>query len=446
MKTLVYLVYFASACALAFAQQNKNANASAPPITPAEVTASSAADPWLGSWVLNVAKTRINPGPAPKGETRTYTSTASGERATYDETQADGKRVYSTSTYRFDGQDAKVVGDPDSHTHAIKRTSPRSIASVIKKDGKVVRTATREVSADGKILTVEFKGTNAKGQPIIEEKWVFDRRDEPWLGTWELNAVKSRIAPSAKPKFDFRTFTPTAGGEHAVYVTIESDGKPTRSECNIVYNGTDQPVVAGEPGETLAFTRASARALAFTNKQNGKVVSTGTRTVSADGKVLTVTVKHVERGEEVWVLERRAADMAQTNLAAAIKAAVATHWHAINGGITATVDRQHTADISVFLADVEPRMLMNSPAWLAMLPRWQGAKANWTLRDVEVQPLGAAAAAASFYMDGSVRWADGRVDSRPRRVTEIWVNENGTWKEAHHHDSVFTANPKPAAQ
>jgi ketosteroid isomerase-like protein len=76
-----------------------------------------------------------------------------------------------------------------------------------------------------------------------------------------------------------------------------------------------------------------------------------------------------------------------------------------------------------------------------MLPRWQGAKANWTLRDVEVQMLGTTAAAASFYMDGSVRWADGRVDSRPRRVTEVWVNENGTWKEAHHHDSVYTANP-----
>jgi hypothetical protein len=309
----------------------------------------------------------------------------------------------------------------------------------------VVRSATREVSADGKSLTVEFKGTNAKGQPIIEEKWVFDRRDEPWLGAWELNAGKSRIAASAKPKFDFRTFTPTANGEHAIYVTIESDGKPTRSECSIVYDGTDQPVVAGEPGETLAFTRASARSLAFTNKQNGKLVSTGTRAVSADGNVLTVTVKHAERGEEVWVLERRAADTTQDNVAAAIKAAVATHWHAINGGIGATVDNQHTSDISAILADLEPRLLVNSPVALAMRRRWEGAKPNWSLREVEVQPLGHSAAAASFYMDGSIRWADGTVDSRPRRVTEIWINDNGTWKEAHHHDSIYTANPKPAA-
>ena len=90
-------------------------------------------------------------------------------------------------------------------------------------------------------------------------------------------------------------------------------------------------------------------------------------------------------------------------------------------------------------------MLLNSPAWLALLRRWLGAKVNWTPRDVQVQPLGTMAAAASFHMDGTVRWPDGTVDARPRRVTEIWVNDNGTWKEAHHHDSVYTAISKTAA-
>lgn len=129
----------------------------------------------------------------------------------------------------------------------------------------------------------------------------------------------------------------------------------------------------------------------------------------------------------------------------AVKAAVEKHWAAINGNDTVSVDRQHTAGISMFLADIEPRMRLNSPAWLGLLQRWQGAKTNWTPREIEVQPLSATVAVASFHMEGSVRWPDGSADTRPRRVTEIWVNDNGTWKEAHHHDSVFAPAGKPAA-
>lgn len=142
----------------------------------ADATASNAADPWLGTWVLNLAKTRVNPGPKPRSETRIYTSTPNGEHATYDLVEADGKRIQSSSTYNFDGKDAKLLNDPNEDTMAITRAGPRSIAAVIKKDGKVIRTATREVSTDGKTLTVQFKGTNAKGQAIVEEVWVFDRK------------------------------------------------------------------------------------------------------------------------------------------------------------------------------------------------------------------------------------------------------------------------------
>ena len=138
-------------------------------------SAKLAVDPWIGTWELNVAKSRFSPGPGPKSETRTYVATAEGERATYAEVDAEGKQVRGESTYKFDGKDVPVTGFPDSDTQALTRTGPSSSAGTIKKDGKVVRTATREVSKDGKTLTVTFKGTNAKGQPL-DDRWVFDRR------------------------------------------------------------------------------------------------------------------------------------------------------------------------------------------------------------------------------------------------------------------------------
>ena len=276
---------------------------------PVTVAEAGSGDPWLGTWVLNTEKTRINPGPAPRSEVRTYTATAAGEFATYDTVDGDGKKMYRTSTYTFDGKDAKIVGDLSEDTMALTRTGPRSISAVIKKDGKVVRTATREVSADGKTLTVQFKGTNAKGQPILEEMWVFDRQ---------------------------------RGG------------------------------------------------------------------ASRDDTI------------------------------AAVKAAVMRHVNAINANDGSTIERQHTTDLTLILADVESRQRMNSPVWLAQLQKWQGSKVNWTVNDLEVQPLGSAAV-ATFTIEGTLRWPDGTVDSRRRRATEVWVNENGTWKEAHHHDSVFAA-------
>lgn len=148
-------------------------------LPPPGSAATSPADPWIGTWVLNTAKSRINPGPGDRAEIRSYRVTPEGEYATYDTIDAEGKRVVSSAVYRFDGVDATIVNDPEGLTQAIVRTGPRAIASVIKKGGQVVRTATREVSPDGKTLVVDFKGTNSRGLPIVEERLVFDRVEAP---------------------------------------------------------------------------------------------------------------------------------------------------------------------------------------------------------------------------------------------------------------------------
>lgn len=43
-------------------------------------------------------------------------------------------------------------------------------------------------------------------------------------------------------------------------------------------------------------------------------------------------------------------------------------------------------------------------------------------------------------MSGGVVLPNGKADDRRRRVTEVWVwQADGGWKEAHHHDSVFSS-------
>jgi ketosteroid isomerase-like protein len=109
----------------------------------------------------------------------------------------------------------------------------------------------------------------------------------------------------------------------------------------------------------------------------------------------------------------------------------------INRGEFDAVARQHTLDMSMFMSEFDSRVVLNSPLGLAAMRCLDGAKPQWAPRDIQVQVLGGSAV-TSYYMDGSTRWSDGTTDARPRRVTEVWVKANGTWKEAHHHDSVYT--------
>lgn len=51
----------------------------------------------------------------------------------------------------------------------------------------------------------------------------------------------------------------------------------------MVYDGKDRPMI-GEPGvDTLAVKRVEGGRVTFTEKKAGKVVITGTRTISSDG-------------------------------------------------------------------------------------------------------------------------------------------------------------------
>jgi hypothetical protein len=132
-------------------------------------------DPVAGTWELNLAKSKIVPGPAPKSETRVYAVKGNQITLTLKSVEADGRTTSAGSTYVYDSKDYAVTGNPDIDMQAITQVDRYTITSMMKKSGKVVQTGRRFVSTDGKMLTVIFKGTNTKGQTIDEVR-VYDRR------------------------------------------------------------------------------------------------------------------------------------------------------------------------------------------------------------------------------------------------------------------------------
>lgn len=123
---------------------------------------------------------------------------------------------------------------------------------------------------------------------------------------------------------------------------------------------------------------------------------------------------------------------------AAVEAAVTAHWAAINARDSALVDSHHTENLTIIATEVERRFAYASPDAEAFLAIVMPSTTRFRVEDVEVQLFGDVAV-ASFYLTGGVTRQDGTVDDRLRRVTEVWVRQpDGSWNEAHHHDSAFS--------
>jgi len=69
-----------------------------------------AADASLGTWKLNIEKSRFDPGPAFKSETRTYQAQPMGIKVTIKTIDADGKPVVSEYPVNYDGTFYPVEG------------------------------------------------------------------------------------------------------------------------------------------------------------------------------------------------------------------------------------------------------------------------------------------------------------------------------------------------
>ena len=79
------------------------------------------------------------------------------------------------TTYKYDGKDYPFTGSPDYDTVSAKRVATNTVEITQKKAGKVVGTATRNVSKDGKTLTLVMRSSNAKGE-LVSSTLVFDRK------------------------------------------------------------------------------------------------------------------------------------------------------------------------------------------------------------------------------------------------------------------------------
>jgi hypothetical protein len=130
--------------------------------------------PGLGTWKLNVAKSKYAPGPAPKSATVTFSAVGQGVKAVVDGVGPDGSKTHWEYTANFDGKPYPVTGNGLGDMVVTRRVNPTTIESSYTLKGKPTVVNTRTVSADGKTLTVTSIGTNAQGQKVNDVQ-VFEK-------------------------------------------------------------------------------------------------------------------------------------------------------------------------------------------------------------------------------------------------------------------------------
>ena len=135
-----------------------------------------AADHWLGTWKLNLAKSKYDPPElAPKSQTITRVAVEGGMKIITDGVDAQGQATHNEYSARFDGKDYPWTGQANADTISLLRIDDEYYEAIWKLKGEVTITSNTVVSKDGKTLTTTQSGKDAPGRTVLN-KTVFDRQ------------------------------------------------------------------------------------------------------------------------------------------------------------------------------------------------------------------------------------------------------------------------------
>ncbi len=133
-----------------------------------------AADPQMGTWKLNEAKSKFTPG-ITKNTMVVYEAAGNEVKVMVNGIDAKGKATHNQWTGKFDGKNYPVIGDPTSEAWSYKKIDDRTLELTVWNHGRVMATGRIMVSADGKSRTATISGTTPKGK-VFKNVAVYDKQ------------------------------------------------------------------------------------------------------------------------------------------------------------------------------------------------------------------------------------------------------------------------------
>jgi hypothetical protein len=136
-------------------------------------------DRFVGTWVLNAAKSSGPPGTVPDSSTVVVSDAGSGMYKSVSDNVIAGRALHTEITFAADGKDYVPVTTParpgaPTVTQSFERVAAATYKVSIKINGNVVATVLEEVSADGRTLTTTTTGSGQLAG--VSNVTVFDKK------------------------------------------------------------------------------------------------------------------------------------------------------------------------------------------------------------------------------------------------------------------------------
>src|ERR1700722_6373945 len=128
---------------------------------------------FVGTWKLNLEKSKYDPGPAPQSQTRTWDAKG---MVMVNGVGATGKSFSYGYSITGDGKESPTMGaiPNKADTISTKKVDANTYEAKFMKAGKQEETTTFKVSNGGKTLTIDAKGTPDAG--FVENVQVLEKQ------------------------------------------------------------------------------------------------------------------------------------------------------------------------------------------------------------------------------------------------------------------------------
>jgi hypothetical protein len=133
-------------------------------------------NPFLGKWVLNIAKSTFDPPQPPKSNTATTTEASGGGLHTViDIVETDGSNTHMEYTIPSGGAKATpVTGSEYADSISVTYVNARTIKYSLSKAGKIIESGNLTVSKSGKTMRGSLSGTYQNAP--WKDHFVYDRQ------------------------------------------------------------------------------------------------------------------------------------------------------------------------------------------------------------------------------------------------------------------------------
>jgi hypothetical protein len=130
-------------------------------------------NPFVGTWKLNLANSKYNPGPPPQSQTRMWDAAG---MVMVNGVGATGKPFSYGYSITGDGKESPTMGAIPNKADMIstKKINANTYEATFTKAGKKVETTTFKVSNGGKTLTINAKGSPDAG--FVENIQVLEKQ------------------------------------------------------------------------------------------------------------------------------------------------------------------------------------------------------------------------------------------------------------------------------